>query len=253
MKGTIHDGPARDAERGAARVARRHDRPHGAVLRRSRTHPTAAARGSQRLLRSRPPRAARARPGAAGARVHAVGDRGLHRSHPRRRDARRGGADRTLLAPWAPDLPESVTRTELQTRTGRALADDDIELLVAIGVVEPTPTDDVFQLAPAHLAIGIAFLELGLPTEAALTTRKIFTAHGRAIAEEMTEVFRTQVWPHLRESELSPEDMTAMIERFKPLTVQALVTSYEEAVDESSAPPCGSEARAPSSGRRSPS
>jgi hypothetical protein len=27
--------------------------------------------------------------------------------------------------------------------------------------------------------------------------------------------------------------MTAMIERFKPLTVQALVTSYEEAVDES--------------------
>jgi hypothetical protein len=49
----------------------------------------------------------------------------------------------------------------------------------------------------------------------------------------MTEVFRTQVWPHLRDSELSPEDMTAMIERFKPLTVQALVTSYEEAVDES--------------------
>jgi DNA-binding transcriptional MerR regulator len=140
---------------------------------------------------------------------------------------------RTLLAPWAPDLPESVTRAELQTRAGRALADDDIELLVAIGVVEPTPVDDVFQLAPAHLAIGIAFLELGLPVEAALTTRKIFTAHGRAIAEEMTEVFRTQVWPHLRDSELSPEDMTAMIERFKPLTVQALVTSYEEAVDES--------------------
>ena len=108
-----------------------------------------------------------------------------------------------------------------------------ILLLVAIGVVEPTPTDDVFQLAPAHLAIGIAFLELGLPVEAALTTRKIFTEHGRAIAEEMTEVFRTQIWPHLRESDLPPEDMTAMIERFKPLTVQALVTAYEEAVDES--------------------
>jgi DNA-binding transcriptional MerR regulator len=139
---------------------------------------------------------------------------------------------RTLLAPWAPGLPESVTREELETRAGRSLADDDIELLVAVGVVEPTPTEDVFQLAPAHLAIGIAFLELGLPTEAALAARRIVTAHGRALAEEMTEVFRTQVWPHLKESTIPPEDMTAMIERFKPLTVQALVTAYEEAVDE---------------------
>ncbi len=49
----------------------------------------------------------------------------------------------------------------------------------------------------------------------------------------MTEVFRTQVWPHMREADLPAEEMTAMIERFKPLTVQALVTSYEEAVDES--------------------
>jgi DNA-binding transcriptional MerR regulator len=140
---------------------------------------------------------------------------------------------RTLLAPWAPDLPESVTHTELETRAGRPLGDDDIELLVAIGVVEPTPTDDVFQLAPAHLAIGIAFLELGLPTEAALAARRIFTEHGRAIAEEMTDVFRTKIWPHLRDSDLPPEDLTAMIERFKPLTVQALVTAYEQAVDES--------------------
>ena len=88
---------------------------------------------------------------------------------------------RTLLAPWAPDLPESVTRAELQTpRAGRALADDDIELLVAIGVVEPTPTDDVFQLAPAHLAIGIAFLELGLPIEAAHARAGSSPPHGRA-------------------------------------------------------------------------
>ena len=140
---------------------------------------------------------------------------------------------RTLLAPWVPELPESLTRDELETRAGRSLADGEIEVLVALGVVEPTPRDDVFQVAPAHLALGIAFLELGLPVDAALTTRKIFTAHGRAIAEEVTEVFRTSIWPHLRDSDLPAEDITAMIERFKPLTVQALVSAYEEAVDES--------------------
>ncbi|TXL57746.1 MerR family transcriptional regulator [Aeromicrobium terrae] len=139
---------------------------------------------------------------------------------------------RTLLAPWAPGLPETITRAELETRAGRPLADDDIELLVAIGVVEPTPTEDVFQLAPAHLAVGIAFLELGFPVDAALAARRIFTEHGQAIANELTEVFRTQVWPLLKDSGRPTEAITSMIERFKPLTVQALVTAYEEAVDE---------------------
>jgi DNA-binding transcriptional MerR regulator len=139
---------------------------------------------------------------------------------------------RTLLAPWAPGLPETITHEELETRAGRDLADEDIELLVAIGVVEPTPTEDVFQLAPAHLAVGIAFLELGFPTDAALAARRIFTEHGQAIANELTDIFRTQVWPRLKESGRPTEAITSMIERFKPLTVQALVTAYEEAVDE---------------------
>ena len=55
---------------------------------------------------------------------------------------------RTLLAPWMPDLPETVKRPDLETRSGRSLSDDDLELLVAIGVIEPTPVEDVFQVAP---------------------------------------------------------------------------------------------------------
>lgn len=139
---------------------------------------------------------------------------------------------RTLLAPWMPDLPETINRAELATRSGRDLSDDDIELLVAIGVVEPTPVDDVFNVASAHLAVGIQLLDLGLPKEAALAAQRIFNEHGRALAHELTEVFRTQVWPHLRDSKQPPEVVQSMIERFKPLTIQGLVTAYETAVDE---------------------
>lgn len=139
---------------------------------------------------------------------------------------------RTLLAPWMPDLPETVSRPELETRSGRTLTDDDLELLVALGVIEPTPIEDVFQVAPAHLAVGVAFLDVGLPTEAALAARRIITAHGTAMATELTELFRTQVWPHLKSSGESPEAITAAIERFKPLTIQALVSAYEAAIDE---------------------
>lgn len=139
---------------------------------------------------------------------------------------------RTLLAPWMPGLPETINRAELDVRSGRTLSDEDIEMLVALGVVEPTPVDDVFNMASAHLAVGIQLLDLGLPKEAALAAQRVFTEHGRAVANELTAVFREQVWPHLRDSDQPPEVIQAMIERFKPLSIQALVTSYETAVDE---------------------
>lgn len=139
---------------------------------------------------------------------------------------------RTLLAPWMPELPETLTRSELVVRAGRELSDDDIEVLIAIGVVEPTPTEDVFSIAPAHLAVGIGFLDAGLPVDLALAVRRAITDHGRSLARELTTMFRTQVWPHLKESGQPPEIITAMVERFKPLTIQALVTAYETAVDD---------------------
>ncbi len=139
---------------------------------------------------------------------------------------------RTLLAPWSPAMPEILDRDELETRAGRTLSDDDLEVLVALGVIDPTPTDDRFNVAGSHLAVGMGFLDAGLPLEAARAARETVTEHGHALARELTELFRTQVWPHLKASGTPPELMTAMVERFKPLTVQALVTAYEQGVDD---------------------
>lgn len=139
---------------------------------------------------------------------------------------------RTLLAPWTTDLPESLDRKQLEARTGRALSDDDLEILVAVGVIEPTPDDDVFQVAPAHLAVGVQFLDTDLPLEVAHASRKIFDEAGRKAAEDLTQVFATLWWPHLRAAGRSAEDITALVERFKPLTIAALVSAYETAVDE---------------------
>lgn len=139
---------------------------------------------------------------------------------------------RSLLAPWMPDLPESVDRAELAARAGRALSDDDVETLMALGVVEPTAHEGTYRLAPAHLQLGVEMLDLGVPLDAAVAAQRVFSAHGRAIAEELTELFRTKVWPHYRESGASPEQLQALVERFKPVSVQALVIAYESAVNE---------------------
>lgn len=139
---------------------------------------------------------------------------------------------RTLLAPWMAERPEELDRQALELRAGRELSDDDLEMLIALGVVEPTPVEDVFRLAPAHLAVGIQFIETEMPLEVALASRRIFDDAGRSVARDITEVFRTMWWPALRDSGRPAEDITALIERFKPLTIQALVTAYETAVDE---------------------
>lgn len=139
---------------------------------------------------------------------------------------------RTLLAPWTPTKPETIPRAELEQRAGRALSDDDLELLVALGVVDPTPTEDVFEVAPAHLGLGVSLIDIGLPIEAADAARRVFAEHGRAMAHEIDEVFRVHVWPHLKESHESPAQIRAIVERFKPLTIQALVNSYAQAIDE---------------------
>jgi hypothetical protein len=40
------------------------------------------------------------------------------------------------------------------------------------------------------------------------------------------------VWPIYKESGTSPEQLRALVEKFKPVTVAALVAAYESAVNE---------------------
>ena len=142
---------------------------------------------------------------------------------------------RTMLAPWMAELPETMTRAELVRRAGRPLSEPDLETLQALGIVRPAPSTvgkDRFQVALAHLSVGASLLDLGIPVEAARAAQQIFTDHGRAIAEELTELFRTRLWPVYKEGGLSPEQLRGLVERFKPVTVAALVAAYESAVDE---------------------
>ena len=138
---------------------------------------------------------------------------------------------RTLLAPWMAEMPETISKKELVRRAGRVLSDDELATLNALGIVYPTKQGK-FQVTVAHLSVGVALLDLGMPQEAAIAAQEIFTAHGREIAEELTELFKKQVWPAYKEQGVSPDQLRQMVEKFKPVSIAALVTAYETAVDE---------------------
>jgi len=137
---------------------------------------------------------------------------------------------RTMLAPWMADSWEELSRTELERLAGRRLADADVETLEALGVLRTAPRAR-FLVSRSQLGVGLGLLDLGYPIEAARAAAEVYAAHGRAIAEELYELFRTKVWPVYKEQGVSPEKIQDVVERLKPLSIASLVQAYEAGMD----------------------
>jgi DNA-binding transcriptional MerR regulator len=138
---------------------------------------------------------------------------------------------RTMLAPWQAEAPVEMSRRELDKRTGRNLTDDDLTTLSALGIVFRNKRGR-YQVAMSQLSVGLGLLDLGFPTEAAVAASEVYAKHGRQIAEELYELFRTMVWPVYKESGASPQRLQDVVERLKPLSIASLVSAYEAAMDE---------------------
>jgi DNA-binding transcriptional MerR regulator len=138
---------------------------------------------------------------------------------------------RTMLAPWMADSWQECSRRELERRAGRTLSATDLDTLEALGVLRPGLRGR-FGVSQKQLGVGLGLLELGYPIEAARAAAEVYAAHGRAIAEELYELFRTQVWPVYKEKGVSPERIQEVVERLKPLSIASLVSAYESGMDE---------------------
>jgi len=138
---------------------------------------------------------------------------------------------RTMLAPWQVDRPVEMSRTDLDRRTGRRLSDEDLNTLAALGIVFKTKRGR-YEVAVSQLSVGLGLLDLGFPTEAAIAAADVYAEHGRQIAKELNELFRTMVWPVYKESGASSETIREVVERIKPLSIASLVSAYEAAMDE---------------------
>ncbi len=142
---------------------------------------------------------------------------------------------RAMLAPWQADLPVRMTLAELESRADRALGADDLATLSSLGIVravDPEHHPGHYEVAVSQLSVGLGLLEVGFPLAAAQAAAQVYAAHGRAIARELYEVFRTQAWPVYRESGATPESVQDVVERLKPLSINSLVHAYEVGMDE---------------------
>lgn len=137
---------------------------------------------------------------------------------------------RTLLSPWISEPTERLTLAQLDERAGRPLSPDDREVLQSLGII--TRVGRGYEVTAALLPFGADILDLGLPPEAAAAAGDVLAEHGRAVAEQLTDIFRTEVWPAYKDSGLPPEVLESLVQRFKPVTFAALLAHYSSAVDE---------------------
>ncbi|MFJ6836322.1 MerR family transcriptional regulator [Streptomyces sp. NPDC091209] len=130
---------------------------------------------------------------------------------------------RAVVASWAPDAMEDVTREELERRAGRALGDADLERLAAMNVIERT--GDSVRLDPGLLKLGVELLDVPIADEAILAARAVLLEHSRAAAHELSLLLRDAVGE--RESVAAVKSLSA---HMQPLVVQALLTAFQRSL-----------------------
>ncbi|WP_066952166.1 MerR family transcriptional regulator [Streptomyces lushanensis] len=140
---------------------------------------------------------------------------------------------RALVASWAPDSPEDATRAELESRAGRALTEDDIDRLAAMGALARADGPDTYRLDPALLRLCVELLDLPLTRETILAARTVLLEHTREAARKLTRMFRDEVSPPYGREASGPERIAAvrpLSAPMEPLVVQALVTAFQRSL-----------------------
>ncbi|MGY1579216.1 MerR family transcriptional regulator [Streptomyces sp. MN13] len=131
---------------------------------------------------------------------------------------------RAVVASWAPETVETVTREELERRAGRALGDDEVDRLAAMDVVRPDPGG--YRVDLGLLRLGVRLLDVPMSQEAILAARKVLIEHSRAAARELSQLFRGEV------SERDARDVRSLSAHMHPLVVQALLTTFQRSLRE---------------------
>ncbi|WP_141015200.1 signal peptidase I [Nocardioides sambongensis] len=133
---------------------------------------------------------------------------------------------RTMLAPWQADLPVEMTHEQVESKAGRALSEEDIATLQALGVLRIRESG--YLVATNQLAIGIRLLELGFPRKVAAAAAAVYAEHGEQMAKELYDVIHRELAPLYDDAE--SDHFREVMERLKPLSVGGLVSAYEAAV-----------------------
>ncbi|MEV5610770.1 MerR family transcriptional regulator [Streptomyces sp. NPDC052225] len=132
---------------------------------------------------------------------------------------------RAVVASWAPDTVETLTRDDLDRRAGRRLGDEDVARLAAMDIVTPAG-DGTLRCDAGMLRLGVQLLDVPLSLESVVASREVLVEHSRAAARELARLFRDEV------AQRAAPDVRSLSAHMHPLVVQALLTAFQRSLKE---------------------
>ncbi|MET9822489.1 MULTISPECIES: MerR family transcriptional regulator [unclassified Streptomyces] len=138
---------------------------------------------------------------------------------------------RAVVASWAPETVERVTREELNRRAGRPLTDEEVERLTAMDVLvrgadEDVQGGDAYRVDAGLLRLGVELLDVPFSPETVLAARTALLEHSRAAARDLSRLLRDAV------AERDARDVRSLSAHMHPLVVQALLTTFQRSLRE---------------------
>jgi DNA-binding transcriptional MerR regulator len=141
---------------------------------------------------------------------------------------------RALLVPWVAERLEQVSAEEFARRAGRALTEEEMDSLEALGAVQRQPDGSVLVHGSAALSSALASLEVGIPPQVLRRLHELITLHTTALAEDLMKLFQADVLQPYRDRGRPAAERAELGElytRLKPITVQGVVTAFGRAVN----------------------
>ena len=145
------------------------------------------------------------------------------------------GFRRALLAPFAEEDPEFVTREELEERFGGRLEPKLMSRAQKLGLVGPLG-EELYEIpSPTLYRAGVELLSLGVSPEMVLTAAEQVKRRSEAIAAGFVELFLAGVWKPFMQAG-RPDDqwprVREALERLRPLASEAVLAAFQQAMTE---------------------
>lgn len=138
---------------------------------------------------------------------------------------------RAMLTSWTTEPPERLTRRQIDERAGRPLDAAELEALIAMSALEVDSSE--YVVLPGF-DLGLQMLELDLPMTSLTQATEAIDRHMSALADELTEILRTQVVRPYREQSISGE--TSRLEHTLPtlrrLVLEGVVVGFQRAANQ---------------------
>ena len=138
-----------------------------------------------------------------------------------------------LLTPWVAAAAEELTRDELDALAGRTIDDQTLAALLDTGFLDQAH-DERIRVRPAELALGLELLDLGVPRDMIIESMALIEEATGALAEELAALLRRHLLRPYLAGQLSDDERAALsgvIERLRPLTIQAVMSAMQVSVD----------------------